>query len=229
MSHFSFVLVKMRVFYYNINMSNSLIRIKEIGSFIYPYSIIADVGCDHGYLVACAFEDYNIKKAYAIDNKKGPLDSAINNLKNKPYFRNIVFSLSDGINEIGDDTECVVIAGMGGTLIASILDSDLKNVKRLILEPNRDEKIVRHKVVSLGFAITKEVVVFEKGKYYEIIVCDKIDDLVSYTEEEYEFGPVLLKERSVFFKEKWFAIYEKLKDIDDDEVRNRVERIKKVL
>ena len=210
-------------------MSNSLIRIKEIGSFIYPYKVIADIGCDHGFLVACAFEDYNIKKAYAIDNKKGPLDSAINNLKNKPYFKDIVFSLSNGIDEIGEDTECVVIAGMGGVLIASILDSDLKNVKRLILEPNRDERIVRKKATLLGYAITNEKVVFEKGKYYEIIVCDKENVVPSYTEEEYEFGPILLKEKGIFFKEKWFSIYEKLKDIDEEEVKERVERIKKVL
>ncbi|MBO4668253.1 MAG: SAM-dependent methyltransferase, partial [Bacilli bacterium] len=183
-------------------MSNSLIRIKEIAGFIKPYKIIADIGCDHGYLIDVAFTSEGIEKAYAIDNKKDPLDSAINNLKNKPFFKDIVFSLSSGIKEIGDDTECVVIVGMGGMLITEILDDDLRNVKRLILEPNRDEEVVRKKIVSLGFDIVNEKIVFEKGKYYEIIVCDKVDYIPTYSEIEYEFGPLLLKEKSIYFKEK---------------------------
>ena len=114
---------------------------------------------------------------------------------------------------------------MGGMLITEILDDDLRNVKRLILEPNRDEEVVRKKIVSLGFDIVNEKIVFEKGKYYEIIVCDKVDYIPTYSEIEYEFGPLLLKEKSIYFKEKWFNIYDKLKDIDDEEVKKRLERI----
>ena len=206
-------------------------RIKEIAKYISPYKVIADIGCDHGYLIIEAFENQNIKKAYAIDNKEGPLSSAKNNIKNKKYYNNIIFSLSSGIKKIGDDTECVVIAGMGGVLIRDILCDDLKNVKRLILEPNRDQEEVRKKVHELGFNITNEEVVFEKGKYYEIIICDKSDDnnLLDYNDFEYEFGPILLKEKSLLFKEKWFMIYDSLKDINDEKVQERLERIKKIL
>ena len=208
---------------------NNQVRLKEIASFIKPYKVIADVGCDHGYLVINAFEDEGVTKAYAIDNKEGPLNSAIRNIKNKPYYNNIKFLLSSGIKDIGSDTECVIIAGMGGVLISDILCDDLKNTKRLILEPNRDQEEVRKKVISLGFDITNEKIVFEKGKYYEIIVCDKVDYIPSYTSKELEFGPCLLKEKSLFFKEKWFDIYEKLKDIEDNDVKEKVERIKSIL
>ena len=211
------------------NNVNNLIRIKEIAKCIAPYKIIADVGCDHGFLTIMAFEDYGVTKCYAIDNKEGPLNSAINNMKNKPYYDQVEFLLSDGITDIGSDTECVVIAGMGGTLIADILSKDLKNVKRLVLEPNRNSEDVRRKVASLGYAITKEKIVFEKGKYYEIIVCDKVDGIVTYSDLEYEFGPCLLKEKSLYFKEKWFMVLENLKDIDDENVKKRLERIKEIL
>ena len=206
-------------------------RISEVAKFIDPYKIIADIGCDHGFLVIEAFENYHIDKAYAVDNKEGPLNQAIHNIKNKPYYKNVVFSLSSGIEEIGEDTECVVIAGMGGILITEILDKPLKNVKRLILEPNRDQEDVRKKVVSLGFDIVNEEVIFDKGKYYEIIVCDKVDNLDKnkYSDIEYEFGPILLKEKSLLFREKWFMIYDSLKDIKDEKVQLRVERIKKIL
>lgn len=206
-------------------------RISEVAKFIDPYKIIADIGCDHGFLVIEAFENYHIDKAYAVDNKEGPLNQAIHNIKDKPYYKNVIFSLSSGIEEIGEDTECVVIAGMGGILITEILDKPLKNVKRLILEPNRDPEDVRKKVVSLGFDIVNEEVIFDKGKYYEIIVCDKVDDLDinKYSNIEYEFGPILLKEKSLLFREKWFMIYDSLKDIKDEKVQLRVERIKKIL
>lgn len=206
-------------------------RISEVAKFIDPYKVIADIGCDHGFLVIEAFENYHIDKAYAVDNKEGPLNQAIHNIKDKPYYKNVIFSLSSGIEEIGEDTECVVIAGMGGILITEILDKPLKNVKRLILEPNRDQEDVRKKVVSLGFDIVNEEVIFDKGKYYEIIVCDKVDDLDinKYSDIEYEFGPILLKEKSLLFREKWFMIYDSLKDIKDEKVQLRVERIKKIL
>lgn len=206
-------------------------RISEVAKFIDPYKIIADIGCDHGFLVIEAFENYHIDKAYAVDNKEGPLNQAIHNIKDKPYYKNVIFSLSSGIEEIGEDTECVVIAGMGGILITEILDKPLKNVKRLILEPNRDPEDVRKKVVSLGFDIVNEEVIFDKGKYYEIIVCDRVDnlDINKYSDIEYEFGPILLKEKSLLFREKWFMIYDSLKDIKDEKVQLRVERIKKIL
>lgn len=206
-------------------------RISEVAKFIDPYKIIADIGCDHGFLVIEAFEKYHIDKAYAVDNKEGPLNQAIHNIKDKPYYKNVIFSLSSGIEEIGEDTECVVIAGMGGILITEILDKPLKNVKRLILEPNRDQEDVRKKVVSLGFDIVNEEVIFDKGKYYEIIVCDRVDnlDINKYSDIEYEFGPILLKEKSLLFREKWFMIYDSLKDIKDEKVQLRVERIKKIL
>lgn len=206
-------------------------RISEVAKFIDPYKIIADIGCDHGFLVIEAFEKYHIDKAYAVDNKEGPLNQAIHNIKDKPYYKNVIFSLSSGIEEIGEDTECVVIAGMGGILITEILDKPLKNVKRLILEPNRDPEDVRKKVVSLGFDIVNEEVIFDKGKYYEIIVCDRVDnlDINKYSDIEYEFGPILLKEKSLLFREKWFMIYDSLKDIKDEKVQLRVERIKKIL
>ena len=71
MSYFFIVLVKVGSFYYNINMNKetNLSRIEELATFISPYKVIADVGCDHGYLVIEAFEKAGVTKAYAIDNK----------------------------------------------------------------------------------------------------------------------------------------------------------------
>ena len=92
-------------------------RIKEIAKYIRPYKKIADVGCDHGYLIVEAFKNHEIDYAIAIDNKQGPLDSAKYNILKYGFNNNVRFSLSSGISDIDDDTEVVIIAGMGGLLI----------------------------------------------------------------------------------------------------------------
>lgn len=209
-------------------------RIKELVNYIEGYKYLADIGCDHGYLIIEAFKRFNLKEAIAIDNKKGPLSQAIENIKNYDFNSRVIFSLSSGIKEINDCTDVVVIAGMGGILISEILNDDLKNVKRLILQPNRDSNEVRLKITKIGFKIVSEKVVLENDKYYEIIVCERIVDNISYSDDELEFGPYLLKERCPLFLEKWEKEIIKLENIKKNttvhqQLDNKIERIKKVL
>ena len=211
-----------------------MIRIKELVKFIDGFKCLADVGCDHGYLIVEALKIYNLDEAIAIDNKKGPLNQAMENIKNYDFSHKVKFSLSSGIKEISQNTDVVVIAGMGGMLISDILNDDLKNVKRLVLQPNRDVKEVRLKVSSLGFKIVDEKIVFENDKYYEIIVCDKVDKIINYSNEEYEFGPVLLKDKNEIFIKKWKNELEKLENIKRNnnvncELDNKIERIEKII
>ena len=109
-------------------MGKDLIRIKNVAKYIKPYKKIADVGCDHGYLIVEAFENYNIDYAIAIDNKSKPLERCNYNLKEKPYYSHVRFSLSSGINDIDSDTEVIIMAGMGGLLIKDLLEApDISN------------------------------------------------------------------------------------------------------
>lgn len=209
-------------------------RIKEIAKKIYPYKKIADVGCDHGYLIIEAFKlDKNIK-AIAIDNKEMPLNSCKYNILkfNDINISNIRFSLSNGIEDIDDDTECVVIAGMGGILITEILSNNLKNVNRLILAPNKDEYLVRKHILDLGFYIFDESIVYENNKYYQIIVCDRLysNDKVSYDEDELSYGPVLIKRKDDLFIDYLKFEYLKYSKINNsDKINKRIEMIKRIL
>lgn len=209
-------------------------RIKELVNYIESYEYLADVGCDHGYLIVEAFKKYNLKQAIAIDNKKGPLSQAIENIKNYDFNSKVIYSLSSGIKEINELTDVVVIAGMGGMLISDILNDDLKNVNRLILQPNRDIKEVRMKINNIGFKIVSEKIVLENDKYYEIIVCDRTNETVSYSDDELEFGPMLLQERNPLFIEKWKKEIIKLEKIKNnttviEQLDQKIERIKKVI
>lgn len=188
-------------------------RLETIIKYINNDDIVADIGCDHGYLLKLAIEQKNIKKGYAIDNKVGPLDSAKNNLK---LFNNIEFILSDGLLNVNcNDINCVVIAGMGGMLIQKIIFDSLdkfKNINKLILCPNRNIDKLRLFLTSQGFKIVDEDIIYEFGQYYEIIVVEIGEQKLSY--EELYFGPVLIKKKSEIFINKWKEYYNKIKNIE---------------
>lgn len=211
-----------------------MIRINELVKCIDGFKCLADVGCDHGYLIIESLKMFDLDEAIAIDNKKGPLSQAMININNSGYGSKVKFSLSSGIKEISYKTDVVVIAGMGGMLISDILNDDLKNVKRLVLQPNRDIKEVRCKISNLGFNISLEKIVYENDKYYEILVCDKNDIKVLYTDEELEFGPYLLKHKDEMFINKWHNELLKLKNIKkfnqvNEDLDKKIERIEKIL
>ena len=186
-------------------------RLKAISDFIYPYRRIADIGCDHGYLIKIAFDNNLIDYAYAIDNKIGPLNSSKNNLKD---YQNVAYFLSDGLDKVDESIECVIIAGMGGMLIISILEKNkdkLKNIKRLILQANRDEYLLRKYLVENGFYIKDENIIKEDNKYYEIDCFEK--GYEEYDFNDLYFGKILMKNKDVVFIEKWNNKYQKYKNI----------------
>lgn len=206
-------------------------RIKRISSYIKPYKVIADVGCDHGYLIKYAFDNYNITEAYAIDNKKGPLDSAKNNLKD---YNNVKYFLSDGLDSIGDNVEVVVIAGMGGMLIKDIITkniSRINNVKRFVLQANKNVYELRKFMCENDYLISHEEILEEDGKFYEIVVFEK--GKADYNFDDLFFGPILLKEKNDVFLKKWTDIYEKLDSIvvyhDDEDKKDLLKGIKKAI
>ena len=174
-------------------------RIKEIAKLIPPQRKIADVGCDHGYLVMEAFDNNLIDYALLIDNKEKPLLSAKMNLEeydDKKYS----LSLSSGAESITSNIECVCILGMGGILITDILSNKekLKNVQKFILQPNKNSYEVRKFLMENGYKIINEKIIYDK-KYYEVIVA--VVGKAQYSELELLYGPINLKERTQNFKD----------------------------
>ena len=201
-------------------------RLKTILKYIDNKDIVADIGCDHGYLIKLAIEEKNIIKGYAVDNKHGPLNSARKNLKN---YKNVEFILSDGLKNVSNtDINCVVIAGMGGMLINSIISDSIdkfNKIDKLILCPNRNIDKVRSFLNENGFMIVDEDIIYEDSKYYEVLVVNKGYQKLS--EKELYFGHILLNKKSQYFIKKWKEYYEKIKNIES---KNReIKMIEEVL
>ena len=202
-------------------------RIEELTNYIAPFDVIADIGCDHGYLIKIAFDKTLIKKAYAIDNKIGPLENAKNNLKD---YKNVSFLLSDGLNDLAEDVEVIVIAGMGGNLVKNILEkniSKLDNVKRIIIEANRNTEIVREFAVNNNFKIVSEKIIEQDSIFYEIIVLEKGKMKLNSTEIKY--GPILIKTKDEMFIKKWTNQLQIYIDKKTDKLDKEIKEIKDVL
>ena len=179
-------------------------RLKTIAKFLGDKKILADVGCDHGYLIIEGFLNYNLKKAYAIDNKEKPLENCINNISKYDFKDQVEFLLSDGLEKLTDYVDVIVFAGMGGQLIIDLIEKDFHKLNdgRLIIQANRNIYDVRKYLTELGYLIYDEEIVQEDGKFYEIVVFEKTDEAVIYNQNELFFGPILLEKKDATLKKK---------------------------
>jgi tRNA (adenine22-N1)-methyltransferase len=106
--------------------------------------------------------------------------------------------------------DVVVIAGMGGALIASILEQGkdkLAGVERLILQPNIGESRVRLWLEENGFRLVEETIVEEAGIYYEILVAEPgkpgyAADQILGRDMAREVGPLLWERRHPLLHKK---------------------------
>lgn len=176
-------------------------RLKIIASLIPLNARILDVGCDHALLPIYIYNKGISNFIIASDNKEGPLNEAKKNLEKYDLLDKIPLILSDGLKNIDSTIDCLIIAGMGGKLLLSILENSFKklnNLSMMILQPNGHESELRHFLINNGFIIENEIMLYEKI-YKVIMVVRRGNQKLS--ENEIKYGPVLLKEKPQIFIE----------------------------
>ncbi len=132
----------------------------------------ADVGTDHGYLPAFLVLNGITNTAIAADIGIGPLMNARKTAEKYGISDKIELIQSDGLDKIPSDTKEIVIAGMGGNLIAEILCKAewIKNDDiHLVLQPMTHSQDVRQFLCENGFYIDSEKTTEDKGKIYIVI------------------------------------------------------------
>ncbi len=179
-------------------------RLKTIISCAKKCNFLVDVGTDHAYIPICLVKSGIAEKAVACDISKGSVEKAKKNIQIHNYSDFIETRLGDGLRVIEENEkpDQIIIAGMGGMLTVDILNGSKKTVgfaERLILQPQRDIDKVRRTVHEFGFKIIDEKMIFEDGKYYNIVICEKGMDCV-YTEEDYFFGKLLIETKNEILK-----------------------------
>ena len=181
-------------------------RLELVASFVPQGAVLLDVGSDHAYLPIDLVERGRIKSAIAGEVVEGPCQSAVKNVEAHGLKEKIQVRLANGLAafEEADQVSVITIAGMGGRLIATILEEGLDklaSVQRLILQPNNREDDLRIWLQDHGFQIVAESILEEAGKFYEILVVEAGQMRLSAS--DVRFGPFLSKEVSPVFVQKW--------------------------
>ena len=181
-------------------------RLETVASFVSQGAVLLDVGSDHAYLPIELVEKGHIERAIAGEVVVGPYQSAVKNVENHGLSDKIQVRLANGLAAFdeSDQVSVITIAGMGGRLIASILEEGfdkLAHVERLILQPNNREDDLRNWLQDHGFQIIAESILEEAGKFYEILVVES--GQMKLSAKETRFGPFLSKEVSPVFVQKW--------------------------
>lgn len=197
-------------------------RLEVVASFLPKDANFADIGSDHAYLAAYVCQDNKEARAVAGEVNVGPLENAKQTIKEYNLQDQIEARLGNGLQilEPGEVNQ-LVIAGMGGSLITSILNENKSvslEMDQLILQPNVDAKKLRKWLDKHHYILITETIVEEQGHIYEILVAERGNSEHSpykqhLKEKQLYFGPYLLQDKNHAFMKKWSQEKDKLERI----------------
>ena len=148
--------------------------------------LVADIGTDHAYLPIYLCEQRRLTPvtakngetlcAIAADINKGPVERADQHIAEARLTKYIKTLQIDGLMGLDAfDPADIIIFGMGGELIASILAAAPwagGTGKRLILQPMTHAEKLREYLLSAGFAIIGETLSREGDRIYQTICAE---------------------------------------------------------
>ncbi len=189
-------------------------RLALCAEFVRDGTRLVDVGTDHAYLPVWLALRGRIESAVACDIRTGPLKNAENNIKRFGAQATVKTRLSDGLDSIDkNDAYDIVIAGMGGELIAEIIKRTqwlCTGERRLILQPMTRAESLRLFLCKNGFQIVDERACVSGRKVYSVMVCE-YDGIIRKCEGVYRFVGRLAEDDSNEAKEYILNINTKLK------------------
>ena len=148
-------------------------RLELIYSMISDGRGLIDVGTDHGYLPAALAVNGYSGRLFASDINAMPLEKARETARKCAMEDRITFLLSDGLDACApDEIDTIVMAGMGGELICTILDRAewcLDEQYTLILQPMTKAEVLRYWLVNNGFGLVEERLVQDGSFLYQVI------------------------------------------------------------
>lgn len=217
-------------------------RLQTIARYCPKGARVADIGSDHALLASYLLVNGIASEVIAGELNEGPYQAALKQIHTLQARDRASVRKGDGLAVLNPgEADVVCIAGMGGQLIASILEAGqdkLKGVSRLILQPNVGEEVVRRWFLEHGWQLIDETILEEDGIIYEILVAERGEPAAPYEqkdrtlEELLRIGPFLWEEKSPVLaakwtheREKWTKVLAQLKRSDKPEAAERVRQI----
>lgn len=147
-------------------------RLRLLADMVPEGSRLADVGTDHGYLPVYLMQQGRIAGAIASDIVPGPLQHARQTAAEYDV-AGIAFRLCPGLAAIApEEADTIVIAGMGGETIQSVLEAapwTADGGHLLLLQPMTKVEYLRKWLSDNGYCFTDERLVFDKEHLYPVL------------------------------------------------------------
>ena len=148
-------------------------RLRRIAEAVPDGARLADIGTDHAYLPVWLLREGRIPYAIASDIRQGPLEHARRTAEAYGVMARMDFRLCAGLERIAPgEADAVVIAGMGGEAIVSILSAApwlRESGAMLLLQPMTKAEVLRRWLTENGFCIASERLVEDRGTIYAVL------------------------------------------------------------
>lgn len=203
-------------------------RLEKLVSVIPKCDVLADVGCDHGYVGIEALKRGMARRVIFTDISDECLNKARRNCP-EGLKTCSTFVCQDGIGDLQADV--VAICGMGGLEIISILSEAAVLPDTLVLQPMRNAADARA-VIAKNYDITMDEKIRD-GKFYDVIAAVKNGVGCNLTELEVNFGRSNMQSPSKDFYD--FLINEQIKlnnilsRCNAEDVSNRLSLVERAL
>ncbi len=210
-------------------------RLQLCASMVRNDCKLADIGTDHAYLPIWLVKNGIIKKAIAADVNLGPLQKAAFHIRRYSVVEQVDARLSDGLELIfPNEADDIVIAGMGGELISSIIEKAIwlkDNNKHLILQPMTSEPELRSYLSQNGFSIKQEQAV-KNGEHIYTVMQAEYDPKYVQTDVLFPYIGILkgnTPDNRAYIKRKCDCLQKRVNGLrqggDNDNEANRLAEI----
>jgi len=228
-------------------------RLQTIAERVSSGARIADIGSDHALLPVYLVQSGKAPSAIAGELNTGPYQAACKQTAAAGLSKVISVRQGDGLNVLQPgEADTVTIAGMGGSLMASILEEGrqggkLEGVSELVLQPNVGEEEVRRWLVQWDWLLIDELILEEDGHIYEVLHAKRQADggagalnaqlypnsvtlgggVRLNQDWVYRMGPYLLQRPTTVFTQKWELELQKLERIHEQVSQSELMESKK--
>lgn len=143
-------------------------RVDKLCAYLDECQTLADVGCDHGYCTLVAFKSGKCKSAIVSDVSAKCLAKAEALLSAYISSGKCRAVVCDGLKQIPENIEQVLIAGMGGEEIIKILKEGFVP-RKFVLQPMKNADKLRSFLIESYCKIIRDDLFFDGKLYYFVI------------------------------------------------------------
>lgn len=174
-------------------------RLQAAADLFAACGVGADIGADHGRLSCYLLAHDKCQRMIVADISADSLAKARRLLALHHLEDRADFLVADGLSALHETVDCVAICGMGGRVMADILERGKERLHgaALVLSCHTEIPLLRAALVRLEYHLCAERLVRAKGRFYIVLRAEP--GKTEYTDNELYLGPVLMREQPDFW------------------------------